>query len=144
MLPLLAVSLLFFWSVYQVRYRQKNFHQKRGMISLSPVFLGNITEKWEAGVWNQGIFGILFCVWSTSYVETIQEATIYRLFFTQLHCNYVHNQVVRVSMSCFVAKKLLTKCHFFHFVVRAGRNLERELNFERFGLSCAYTVHYIG
>ena len=37
-------------------------------------------EKWEAGVWNQDTFRILFCVLLTSDVEIILEATISRVF----------------------------------------------------------------
>ena len=36
--------------------------------------------KWEARIWNQGIFRIIFCVLSTSYVEIILKAMIYRVF----------------------------------------------------------------
>ena len=37
-------------------------------------------EKREAGVWNQGTFRILFHVLSTSYLEIILEAKIFRFF----------------------------------------------------------------
>ena len=48
---------------------------------ISPVVSCLFREIWEAGVWNQGIFRILFCVLSTSYVEIILEATIARVFY---------------------------------------------------------------
>ena len=37
-------------------------------------------DKWDPGVWNQGIFRILFCFLLISYVGIIPEATILRVF----------------------------------------------------------------
>ena len=36
-------------------------------------------EKWDARIWKQGIFRILFCFLLTSYVDIIKEATISRV-----------------------------------------------------------------
>ena len=38
---------------------------------ISPLASYPFHEKWKDGVWNQGIFRILFCVLLTSYVEFI-------------------------------------------------------------------------
>ena len=56
-----------------------------------------LSEKWEAGVWNQGIFRIVFCVLSILYVEIILEATIYRVIHTQLY--YMVSQLVKYLLS---------------------------------------------
>ena len=53
--------------------------------TISPMVLYLFCEKWEVGVWNQGIFGILFCVVSTTYLEFIQDATISQVFPTYLY-----------------------------------------------------------
>ena len=37
-------------------------------------------ENWKAGVWNQGVIRILFCLLSASYVEITLEAKIYRVY----------------------------------------------------------------
>ena len=49
-------------------------------LEISPMVEFPFREKWEAGVWNQGIFRILFCILLTSYVNFILDATISRFF----------------------------------------------------------------
>ena len=56
-----------------------------------------LSKKWEAGVWNQGIFRIVFCILSILYVEIILEATIYRVIHTQLY--YMVSQLVKYLLS---------------------------------------------
>ena len=51
---------------------------------ISPMVSCPFREEWEAGVWNQGIFRILFCILLTSYAEIILEATISRVFPTHM------------------------------------------------------------
>ena len=53
-----------------------------------PRVLCPFREKWETGVWNQGIFRILLCVLSTSYIEIILEATMPRVYLPICRCDF--------------------------------------------------------
>ena len=54
-------------------------------------------QKWEAGMWNKGIFRIIFCVLSISYIYIILESKIPRVFPTQIY-HVVFQLVIFLSL----------------------------------------------
>ena len=88
MLTLLAVSLILCLVSISGEGWAKKLPPKMHNRSVFASFLLEIStmmscpfcERWEAGVWNQGIFRILFSVLLKSYVEIILETMISRIF----------------------------------------------------------------
>ena len=89
MLPLLAVSLILYlasmsgkwWTEKLPPKMQNDFVVTSFRSVISFMVSCPFREKWEAGVWNQGIFKIIFYILSASYVEIIRESTISRVFY---------------------------------------------------------------
>ena len=104
MLPLLSVSLIVCLVSISGEGCEKLQPKKRNNsiiasfhLEISPMVSYPFRENWEAGDWNQGIFRILLCALSVSYLETILEATITRVFPTQIY--HVVFQLVKKILS---------------------------------------------
>ena len=64
---------------------------------ISPIVSCPFCEKQESGVWNKGIYRILFCILLISYVKIILEAMLSRVFPTHLY--HVEFQLVKKIVS---------------------------------------------
>ena len=89
MFPLLTVYLMLCLVSISGKVRAKQLPPKPWnefiissfFLSIFPMAACTFREKWEAGVWNQGIFRKIFYVISKSYVEIILEDMISGEFF---------------------------------------------------------------